>query len=68
MKKQTYWIVTASDDSYALSTISHSRKEAISKWLKACDMCWAKDSKKYNWHVVKINIDIVPVQPKTLQL
>lgn len=58
MDKQIYWIVIASDGAYALHTIACQRKLAISKWLDNTTLDWKKDSKKYGWKVVKIQIKI----------
>jgi phosphoribosyl-AMP cyclohydrolase len=59
-KLNNYWVVIASDGSYALFTIAYQRKEAIRKWLEATRMNWS-ERKKYNWKVVKINIEITEV-------
>lgn len=56
-----YWIVVASDGTYALQTISYGRKAAIDKWLDGTQLNWKTDRKKYGWRVVKVKIEITEI-------
>ena len=58
MDKQIYWMVIASNGDYALHTIDYQRKMAIKNWIDGTTLDWKKDSKKYGWKVVKIQLKI----------